>query len=570
MAWVASILQRFPELAIFLAMAIGFAIGRIKYRKFQLGGVAGSLLAALLISQLGVHIDDGFKAVFFPLFIYAVGYEIGPQFGNSLHRDSLREIALALFLAASGLLTVIAVAKLFALDKGLAAGIAAGGLTQSAIVGTADEAITRLGLPAAQTQVLRSNVALGYAVTYVFGVLGAVFLCTSLLPRAMRRDLHEDALQAERELAGSGAGAALARQGAPLGPEEHAAMPRLVGRAYRVQAGVGRSLGELEAQVGGGATIQVVERRNERMPIRPELLLEHDDLVFAAGRRDGVVRLAPLLGPEDPDAIDPALSIARRQVVFTAEAYNHMTLAQVQELMHRELLHGAYLASITRMGNRLPLAPQTRLQHGDVLELYGSEQDVARLSEKAGYTLVSDGKTDLVYLGLGVLVGILFGLVSVRLGGAPVSLGTGGGALLSGVLFGWLRAKRPIFGALPPSASATLKDLGLAGFVAAVGLGTGREALIALEHSGFKVFALGAVVTLVPMLSSMLFGRFVLGYRNVAMFGGALSGANSSNFAFGEVIEQAESSAPAVPFAITYAVANVALTLLGPVIVALV
>jgi AspT/YidE/YbjL antiporter-like protein len=143
------------------------------------------LLVAVLISQVGVEIDDGVKAILFALFIYAVGFESGPQFFRSLGRQSIREIAMAAVLAISGLATVVIMARIFGLDKGIAAGIAAGGLTQSAIIGTASAAISKLGVAAEEAQRLQANVAVGYAVTYIFGSFGAIIICVNLLPRIM-------------------------------------------------------------------------------------------------------------------------------------------------------------------------------------------------------------------------------------------------------------------------------------------------------------------------------------------------------------------------------------------------
>ncbi|WP_455274607.1 aspartate-alanine antiporter-like transporter [Rhizobium herbae] len=148
MAFLESIFHQSPEIALFLSLAGGYWIGKFQFGKFQLGGVAGSLLVAVVLSQIGIAIDNGIKAVLFALFIYAVGFESGPQFFRSLGRKSIREIVMAAVLAISGLLTVVVLAKMFGLDKGLAAGIAAGGLTQSAIIGTASSAIGKLGLAA--------------------------------------------------------------------------------------------------------------------------------------------------------------------------------------------------------------------------------------------------------------------------------------------------------------------------------------------------------------------------------------------------------------------------------------
>src|ERR1700753_938300 len=130
MDWLHSIFHKSPEIALFLSLAAGYFIGQINFGKFQLGGVGGSLLAAVIISQFGVQIDNGVKSIMFAVFIYAVGYDSGPQFFNSLNRKTVREIVMALFLAISALITVIICAKIFHLNKGIAAGLAGGALTQ--------------------------------------------------------------------------------------------------------------------------------------------------------------------------------------------------------------------------------------------------------------------------------------------------------------------------------------------------------------------------------------------------------------------------------------------------------
>jgi AspT/YidE/YbjL antiporter-like protein len=148
-------------------------------------------------------------------------------------------------------------------------------------------------------------------------------------------------------------------------------------------------------------------------------------------------------------------------------------------------------------------------------------------------------------------------------------LGSGGGALLSGLGFGWYRRRHVAIGNMPTAASTLLRDLGLAGFVAVVGLQSGRQAVSTIATSGVSIFLIGVAVTILPLLITMLVGRYVLRYDNTAIFAGALAGSRSANPAFGEVLDKAGNSIPTVPFAITYALANVFLTLLGPLVVAL-
>lgn len=541
---------------MFLSLAIGYAVGKIQFGRFQFGGVAGSLIAAVLISQVGVTIDPGIKAVAFALFIYAVGFESGPQFFNSLNRSALREIALAVFLAATALATVILCARIGGLDKGLAAGIAAGGLTQSAIIGTAGDTLNRLGLPAEEVARQQAEIAIGYAVTYIFGSLGPILVCLILIPRLFGRDIREDAVKAERALAGGGT---------VLGRGDVAAAPALVGRYYAVTA-AGRTVAEIEA-AAPGITIERVRRGDSAPALDPGLRLEAGDHVLVVGRREAVVAAAPAIGTEEAAAAGMDMVLHLRDVVFTRPGANGKTIGELKAQADAAAKHGVYIAGITRMERPLPVLDGTALHHGDVITLQGAASDVDRAAKLLGYEIAPSDKTDFVYLGLGILLGLLVGLITARVGGIPLTLGSGGGALLSGLVFGWLRAKHPTFGAMPSAAGQILKDFGLAAFVACVGLSSGAQAWTTLQESGAAIFVLGLVVTLVPLVLTLLFGRYVLRYDNAAILAGALSGSRSANPAFGAVLDKAGNSVPTVPFAITYAMANVLLTILGPLVV---
>jgi putative transport protein len=553
-----NLFQTSPEAALFLSLTLGYAIGAIPLGRFQLGGVGGTLVAAVILSQAGVDISTSLKSVTFALFIYAVGYVSGPQFFNALNRSALKEIAMSVFIAATGLVTVVVLARLFHLDKGIAAGLAAGGLTQSAIIGTAGDALSRLSLPAAEITQLQTNVAVGYAVTYIFGTLGAIIVCAGWLPRLMSADLRNEAKRAEAEL------------GSPpsLSVDQRFAFPSLMSRVYQVTTAAGESVADIERRLRGDGSVEAVLRGATSVAVKPELRLEKADKVALAGRRVAVASGTSVIGPEVVNPVGLNTVMETRDVVFTHRGIKNKTIAELRDMIDPQTRHGVYIAGIRRVERPVPVLPGQVLHHGDVLQFYGAAEDVSRVARLVGYEVVPNDRTDFIYLGLGIFVGILIGMVTVRLG-VPLSLGTGGGALLSGLVFGWARAKHPTFGALPSAAAQILRDFGLAAFIAVVGLQAGRQALITIEHSGILIFALGLVVTFLPLLLAYAFGRYVLRYTNAAVLAGALAGARSSNPAFGAVLDKAESSVPTVPFAITYAIANVLLTILGPVIVAL-
>ncbi|RKP49687.1 aspartate-alanine antiporter [Pararobbsia silviterrae] len=561
MDWLHTIFHKSPEIALFLSLAVGYYVGQINFGKFQLGGVGGSLLAAVVISQVGVTVDNGVKAVMFAVFIYAVGYDSGPGFFNSLNRKTLREIAMAVFLAVSALITVVICAKLFHLNKGIAAGLAGGALTQSAIIGTAGDAIARLGLPADQVKSLQSDVAIAYAVTYVFGSLGAIIVCVNVLPKFMGQGLREASIQAEAEMSG----------GTPLlATGQVTALRQLFGRAYRVLDAQGKKVDEIESLENDYIAIERVRRAGKAFEPEPDTVLQKDDIVLVVGRREQIVDVARLIGPEVTDSEDASLILQTRQAVFTAKGLNHHTIGDIRERVDRTLRHGVFVESITRVGQPVPVLAGTKVEHGDVITFYGTAKDTKRAVQAAGYELPYTIKTDFIYMGVGLVLGLLIGLVVVNIAGIPLTLGSGGGCLLAGLLFGWMRGKHPMYGVMPSAASRLLQDFGLAAFVAVVGLNSGLQAVVTIKQLGLTIFLLGVFVTLFPLLLTMVFGRYVLGYRNAAILAGALSGSRSANPAFGGVLDKAESAVPTVPFAITYAIANVLLTLLGPLVVGLV
>jgi len=562
MAFLGSIFHQAPEIALFLSLAGGYWIGKFQFGKFQLGGVAGSLLVAVLLSQIGITIDNGIKAVLFALFIYAVGFESGPQFFRSLGRQSIREILMAAVLAISGLLTVIVLAKMFGLDKGLAAGVAAGGLTQSAIIGTASSAIGKLGLAADEVQRLQANVAIGYAVTYIFGSFGAIIVCVNILPWFLGRSIRDDAVKAE---------AALLAGAKVYGPGETPALPNLVGRLFQVRQAAGRSIAEIEASATGDATVAIerVKRSGAIIGVEADFRLQADDVVLVVGRRAGVVEMANSIGPELQSSDGMDMVVTTRDVVIANKEFAGRTVSEIIEAT-KDLRHGVFVLEVKRAGTPLKLQADTHIEAGDVATIHGLQEDLQRIAKRVGTVIIASDKTDFVFHGLGIVVGLLVGLLVLRIGSIPLTLGSGGGALLAGLLFGWYRSRNMAIGNMPTAASTLLRDLGLAGFVAVVGLQSGQQAVHTIAENGVSLFLIGVVVTILPLLITMLFGRYVLHYDNTAIFAGALSGSRSANPAFGEILDKAGNTVPTTPFAITYALANVFLTLLGPLVVAFV
>jgi putative transport protein len=552
-----------PLLALFLTIAIGYFVGRLKIGSFTLGGIAGTLLVGVIIGQFGVNIDAGIKGIFFALFIYAVGFQGGPQFFHALNRRSLNQLASAFVMCFTGLLCVLGAAWLFGLDRGMAAGLAAGGLTQSAIIGTAGDAIGKLGLSPELIKTMQTNVAVGYAVCYIFGSLGPIIMVSWFLPLIMKWDIRAEAVKLAAQLSG-GRG--------ELDPGQFNAASSIATRIYQVTTdskAVTLSVLAIDRQLSD-ASVEAIYREGKTLDLTDALEIAAGDRVAITGKIDRLPSASPLFGREVTPPNGLLLVQENREIILTNRALQGRTIGDIHDHANVETRHGVFLTAVKRMGLDLPVLDKLALKRGDELHFTGSPADLNRVQGKIGTKITAAAVTDFIFFGIGMLLGIAIGMIQFRIWGIPISIGSGGGCLLSGLMFGWLRSVHPTFAALPQGASNFLRDFGLAVFVGIVGISAGPQALVAIQHYGLTLFFLGACVTLIPQIVTFFFSYYVLRIQNPIEALACVAGGRSANPAFAALLEKAGNATPVVSFTVTYAVANVFLTLWGPIIVGII
>jgi aspartate-alanine antiporter len=546
-----------PMAALFLSLAMGYWVGKIKIGNSQLGGMAGTLLVALVVGQVGVPVDPVVKDMMFALFIYATGYVSGPQFFASLNRKTLSQLHLALISGVAILGYIFLVSKAMDFDKGTAAGLLAGAITESACIGTAGEALTRLGLGADKIKELQANIGVTYAITYLFGMLTVIFFASRVAPRLMGIDLKKEAQKLEASLGGTGT---------KLMPGQFEAFGQLRARVYNVlsKEALGMTVADLEARfdvkVAQAADIE------KRIAVDPGLTLQTGYRLALQGELGAVYKAGHFIGKETTNLSALGFVDEERDVVVTRKELRGKTLAEARELLDLKHRYGVRGTRLQRLDQEIEMYPETVVQTGDVVRLVGSAEDVAKAADEIGYSLVPTKTVDYVYLGAGLLVGILVGMVSVPIAGVPVGLGTGGGCLISGLAFGWLRARYQTFGNLPASTAQYLRDFGLAVFIASVGLSTGPQAIAQIRQYGVALPLIGLGAALFACLVMVFYGRYVL-KMNPIVICGAISGNLTTTAALNGVMEVAESSTPVLGYTVSYAVSNVLLTFLGPVLV---
>jgi len=549
-----------PLAAVALALAAGYLLGKIRIGTFVLGPVAATLLVAIAIGQIGVSVAGEVKTLAFALFIYALGYMIGPQFVSSLGRATLKQVHLTILSTVVVVITVWALASIFGLDKGSAAGVLAGGATESAVIGTASDALAAQPLSKEEIARLTSNIGVAYAITYLFGTFTIIFFASTLAPKMLGINLVQASRDYERDLGGKS-----------RLPEGHFdAIRGVVARVYEVKpTSGGRIVRELEREMNG-VVIERVVRGATALAVEPMLQLQAGDRVAVAGRRVEVIEhVEKMLGPETADSSGMDLIAEVCDTVVTNKNLADHTIRELSSQIDPAARRGVFVTSLTRLNQPLPIAPETRLSLGDVARIVGSHPDVERASRLIGQVVPPADKTDFLYFGLGLFSGFALGLVGVHFGGALLGLGTGGGCLIAGLLFGWLRARRPTFGQLPSAAALYLKDFGLAVFVACTGLATGPEALKQIARYGVALPIAGIAVSLVPSLFALYYGKYVLKMHPVILCG-ALCGRQASTPALNAVSLAAGSNAPVLGYTVPYTIANILLTLAGPIVVLIV
>ncbi|MCP3944423.1 MAG: aspartate-alanine antiporter [Desulfobacteraceae bacterium] len=558
------LLVKSPLLVLFITIALGYFVGKFRIKTFVLGGIAGSLIMGVLIGQLDIKMPAAIGTIFFALFIYSVGYQGGPQFFRSINRETGIQLLSSTITCVLGLLCVLIAAWEFGLDRGTAAGLAAGGLTQSAMIGTASDAIAKLGLSVNVTQAMQTNIAVGYAVCYLFGSFGPILILTAIIPAMMKWDLRKEAKKLATTMARG--------RGVELDPGQFCAIQDIDTRVYQV-ADDSSVIGQTAAQIFYGpdrVAIVALIRDGQTIDVDADLALQAGDLVAVTTESVNFIKKNPLFEHEIAKPAILQLIEEERNIILSRKEFDGKTIAQCYGQTADKEHYGLFIHAVSRLGEAITPDQDFVLHRGDDIKLFGRPVDLDRVSRKLGHVVSSATITDFIAFSIGIALGVLIGMITVRVFGVSISMGTGGGCLVSGLVFGWLRSRHPRFGNLPTGASNFLRDFGLAVFVAVVGITAGPEAVTTIKQHGMVLLLLGIAVTIIPQIITFFISYYLLKIKNPIEILATIAGGRSANPGFAALLEKAGNSTPVVSFTATYAIANIWLTLWGPVIVALV
>ncbi len=556
-SWIVSTLQANTDLVIFLTVALGYLLGKLRVGKVSLGAVTGTLLVGVLIGQFGFEISTQVKSIFFTMFLFAVGYSVGPQFVRGVARDGAPQAIFGVVISLLCLLCVYIASRIAGFDAGLAAGLHAGSQTISASIGLATGAITSSGVENADQML--NKIPIAYAITYLFGTIGTGIILSVLGPRLLRIDLVEECKKYEAQLA----------QGAPAGGMK-SAWQQLQMRAFRVPEGgpaVGKTVAEMERlNADKRIFVERLRRDGEIIEFDGNLVLKAGDVGVLSGRTEALIALTVRVEEvADPELLD--IPVESVDLVVTSKQANGRTLI---DLSKDEFARGVFLRKITRGATSVdvPILAQTKIYRGDILKVSGRATHIQRVEKALGYADRPSAATDMVWVGLFITVAGLIGSLTYTVGAVPLTLSASGGVLFGGLILGWLRSVRPTFGRLPEATQWFMNSVGLNVFIAIVGISAGPGFVEGMKEAGASLFLWGMIATSVPMLLAPLIGKYIFKFHPAINLG-CCGGARTSTASVAMLADVAKSNIPSLGYTVPYAVSNTLLTLWGLVIVLL-
>ena len=536
-----------PVITLFLIFGVGYLIGNIRIGSFSLGPVAGVLFAGLFLGHFGFRMNPGVQSVGFAMFIFSVGFQAGPRFFDVLRKDGLKYFLLAVVIASVGFIVAIVASRLLSLEPGTSAGLLSGGLTSSPTLAAAQDAIRsgQVKPPEGYTaDGMIGNVSTGYAITYIFGLAGLIAVI-KLFPQILGIDLKKEAkaLEAEQETAAN--------------------LTNVSARIYKVtnENATKIPVSEIKKKYWDKISIVRVKREGEFIQLQEDEFLRIEDELRILAPVEFFTKIGTQFGEEiTPDVSTELSSKTAKIVVINKDAVG-------KTIMELDIArkYGVLLSSIREAGIEIPISAEYELKKGDILTVVGLQESVDQLGEKLGHVERNIAETDMVTFAFGIVIGVLVGLLSVKVGQLSIGLGSAGGLLASGLTIGYLRSVRPTFGRLPEPARWFLMEFGLLLFMAGVGLRAGGNILETLAEAGPLLIVAGIAVTLTPILIGYFFGRKVLKINPVLLFG-AITGSMTSGAALSVVTKAADSPMPSLGYTGAYAFANVLLTIAGSLI----
>lgn len=561
--WIIQTMRDNPSIPIFLTLGLGFWIGQLKYKTFSLGTVTSVLLVGVLVGQLDINIPGPIKNVFFLLFLFAIGYSVGPQFFRALRGSGIKQVLFAVVVCVLCLVVTLACAKIMGYNIGEAIGLFSGSQTISAVIGVGTDTMSSIGISAAEKKAMTDIIPVAYAVTYIFGTIGSAYILAYIGPALLggMKKVKADTAQLEKEM----------NQGSEISdPAFFNANRPVAFRAYRVEADMfesGLTVSAIEkhlADLNRRLFVERVRKDGKILDPQCDLTINQGDEIVLSGRREYIIEDESWIGPEINDI--ELLNFPAEQVKVMLTKKKIGRSVTIDQLRHRPSMYGVSIKSVDRSGTPLPVLAQTVLMPGDTITLVGLQHEINQAAPELGYIDRPTIASNMILIGFGIAIGCIIGALTLTVGNVPISLSTSGGALISGLICGWLRSRHPSFAGIPSQAVWLLNNMGLNMFIAVIGITAGPSFVSGIAQVGFPMFLMGVICTTVPLILAVIIGQKVFKFHPAVNLG-CVAGSRTTTASLGAIQDSIGSTIPAMGYTVTYAIGNTLLILWGVVIV---
>lgn len=520
--------------ALFLIVALGFMLGRIKVKGVSLD-VSAVIFIALLFGHYGVFIPKELGNFGLVLFIFTIGIQAGPGFFDSFRSKGKTLIIITMLLIGSASLTAVALKYLCNIETASVVGLIAGALTSTP------------GLAVAIDSTASPLASIAYGIAYPFGVIG-VILFVKLLPKIMRVDLEKEArtLDAERK---------------SKFPEMETCLFKVTNDAV-----FGKTLAELRFSNMTGAIISRMKSNGHILIPMGITQLSQNDWVQCVGTKEALSQAELLLGERE----EGELPLADTQDIQSLLLTNKKVVGkQLRELrLHQNF--GCTVTRVRRSGIDLTPSENLELKFGDKLMVVGEKEGLNGFACMIGNNAKLLSDTDFFPIAMGIVLGVIFGKLNISLGeDISFSPGLTGGVLIVALILSAVGKTGPIIWSMSGPSNQLLRQLGLLLFLAEVGTSAGKTLVATFQTSGLLLFGVGAAITVIPMLVAVIVGRFIFKISMLDLLG-TITGGMTSTPGLAAADSMVDSNIPSVAYATVYPIAMVFLIIFIQVIAAVV
>ena len=509
--------------SLFLIVALGFMLGRIKIRGLSLD-VSAVIFIALLFGHFGVIIPKELGNFGLVLFIFTIGIQAGPGFFDAFRSKGKTLILITMLIICSACLTAVGLKYAFDIDTPSIVGLIAGALTSTP------------GLAVAIDSTNSPLASIAYGIAYPFGVIG-VILFVKLLPKIMRVDLDKEARRLEIERRGQ--------------------FPELTTCIYRVTNSHVFNRMQINARGMTGAVISRLKHNDEISIPTAHTVLREGDYIQAVGSEESLNQLAVLIGKREEGELPLDKTQEIESLLLTKKDMINKQLGD----LNLQKNFGCTVTRVRRSGIDLSPSPDLALKFGDKLMVVGEKEGLKGVARLLGNNAKKLSDTDFFPIAMGIVLGVLFGKINISFSDSlSFSPGLTGGVLMVALVLSAIGKTGPIIWSMSGPANQLLRQLGLLLFLAEVGTSAGKNLVATFQESGLLMFGVGAAITLVPMLVAAIVGRLVFKISLLDLLG-TITGGMTSTPGLAAADSMVDSNIPSVAYATVYPIAMVFLIL---------